>query len=62
MANAAYLKAPDWVSFSENLAMVRSVHARLWVFLDTLLGRDHPSAHSMDAFAKYLDEQETDRE
>ena len=53
------LMAHDGVYLPETLTMARSAYARLWVLLDTMMGRYHPSAHGMDAFMKDLMERET---
>ena len=42
--------------------MARIVHTRLWVVLDTLLGRYHPSTSGIDVSNKALMERETDLE
>ena len=51
---AAYLTAPDGVSLPKTLAISRSAHMHLRVVLDTLMGRDHPSAHGMEALPKSI--------
>ena len=59
LSDAAYLTAPDWVSLPDTLDMAYSTHIRLWVVLDTLIGRDHPVAHGMDSFNKSIMERDT---
>ena len=44
LSDAITLTAPDGVSFTETLTMARGSHTRMRVFLDTLLGWDHPTA------------------
>ena len=62
LANDAYIMAPYRVSLPETLAMSRSTHIRLGVFIETLMGRDHPASHGLDAFSKSIIEQETELE
>ena len=62
LANAAYLTDPDGVSLPKTLAMARRMHTCLWLILDTLLGKDHPAAHSIDTLTKSIMDQETDLE
>ena len=62
LANAAYLIAPYRVSLPEILTMSRSAHTSLRVALDTLMGRDHPTANGIDSFVKEIMERETDLE
>ena len=50
------------VYLPETLEMVCSIHACLWVVLETLLVRDHPSAHFMDSFSKALTERKMNLE
>ena len=49
LANAAYLTAPDVVSFPETVAMVCSSQVFLQVVPDTLLRRDHHATQEMDS-------------
>ena len=46
----------------ETLAMARSAHTRLRMFLDSLLGRDHPATQRMYAFFFALIERGTELE
>ena len=62
VTDSAYLTAPYGVSLPETVVMERSAHARLWVVLDTLLGRYHPTAKVMDAVVWDLIEQKTELE
>ena len=49
LVDACYLPAPDGVSLPEKVVMAWSAHARLQLSLETLIRRDHPSSHAMDA-------------
>ena len=62
LEDAAALMAHDEVSLTETLDISQSTHAHLQVVLDTLLRRDHPSAHIMDAFMEALMDWETEIE
>ena len=62
LADAAYFMAPDGVTLLKKLEMARSAHACLWVVLETLLGRDHPTDQVMDMVAWALMDWETDLE
>ena len=48
LSDKEYLTAPDGVTLPETLAMTQSVHARLRVVLDTLLGRYQPTYQGID--------------
>ena len=48
LADTSYLTAPYGFTLTDMADMVRSSHARMWVVLDTLLGRDHPVAQGME--------------
>ena len=54
MDDAAYLMAEYGGSLPKTLVMARSVHTHLQAVLETLLGRDHLTAHGMDALSKSI--------
>ena len=56
LAYAASLAAPNGVSILDSLYIVRSMHARICVVLETLLERDHPSTHILDMSGQALTE------
>ena len=60
LADSAYLTAPDRVSLPEIVVLVQSSQNRLWVLLETLLGRDHPDAQGMDVVVLDLMNRETE--
>ena len=62
LADDVYLRVTERVSLPDILDVACSAHTHLWVVLETWLGRDQPTTHGMDAFAKKIMEQETDME
>ena len=62
LADVASLTAPYGFSLPEMVAMLRSVHNRLQVVLDSLLERDQPVTKIMDAVILTLIERETEFE
>ena len=62
MSDAGYLMAPDGVSLHDTFTMAQSMHTHLWVFLDALMGREHPMAHEMDVFFNFIMGHETELE
>ena len=58
LANVVYLTATYGVPLHETLAIAHSVHMRLRLVLETLLGRDHPAAHRMVVFTESIMERE----
>ena len=52
LEDAADLTVPDGVSLPQTFTMAQSTHSCLWFVLDTLLGSNYPSSHSMDTFVK----------
>ena len=49
LAYVTSLTTPDRVSFCKMVAMVRIPHSCMWVVLDTLIERYHPTAQEIDA-------------
>ena len=56
------ITAHDGICLQETFIMTHRSYSSLWVVLDTLLGRDHPSVHSIAMFVQDLTDWNMDLE